>query len=395
MRRPKSLLITSTLLALALIASACGDANGDGDDGGDDGGEEAADDGDDDDGDDGDGGDDADAGGADEGMELVLFDGQWESLWILNEIFTVIAEDGYGHTVDAPTTSTAVMMESMPEGEMHVATEFWCMNIPDWCESEAFPDDSSVEYSGVVYDDAVQGIFVPRYVIEGDEEAGVEPVAPDLETVEDLEGLGEVFEDPESPGDGVFYGGIDGWESTEIQRYKLNAYGLADEYNFTSAGSGSAFDAAVVSALEDHEPILFYYWTPAWIPGIYDLVQIEEPEWNEECQAATDEALENEVDASEVGEELGCAQPSGEVGLGGWSGLEDEAPEILELLRAMDGFGIDTMNELTAYMEVEEVEPDGAALHFFEDYGDMWRGWLDDDVVARVEDGLRERGADV
>ncbi len=388
MRRPKHLWTISALLAFALVAAACGDAD-EPDDTADTTDEDVVDDADD--------ADDADEpAAAPEGMELVLFDGQWESLWILNEIFTVIAEDGYGHTVDAPTTSTAVMMESMPAGEMHVATEFWCMNIPDWCEAEVFPEDSSVEYTGVVFEDAVQGIFVPRYVIEGDDERGIDPVAPDLQSVDDLAGLGEVFEDPESPGDGVFYGGIDGWESTEIQRLKLSAYGLDDEYNFTSAGSGAAFDAAIVSALEAGDPVLFYYWTPAWIPGVYDLVQLEEPEWNEECQAATDQALEDEADPSDVGPEVGCAQPSGEVGLGGWSGLEDEAPEVLELLRAMDGFGIDTMNELTAFMELEEAEPDEAALHFFEEYQDMWRGWIDDDdALQRVEAGLRDRGADI
>ena len=389
MRRPRHLWTLSAVLALALVAAACGDADAPADDEVTD--EDVVDEDPDDEAE-----PDDEPAAAPDGMELVLFDGQWESLWILNEIFTVIAEDGYGHTIDAPTTSTAVMMESMPAGEMHVSTEFWCMNIPDWCEEELLPDDSPVEYTGVVFEDAVQGIFVPRYVIEGDDERGIDPVAPDLQSVDDLAGLGEVFEDPESPGDGVFYGGIDGWESTEIQRLKLSAYGLDDEYNFTSAGSGAAFDAAIVSALEAGDPVLFYYWTPAWIPGVYDLVRIEEPEWNEECQAATDQALEDEVDPSEVGPEVGCAQPSGEVGIGGWAGLEDEAPEVLELLRAMDGFGIDTMNELTAFMELEEAEPDEAAVHFFEEYQDMWRGWLDDDdALQRVEAGLRDRGADI
>jgi glycine betaine/proline transport system substrate-binding protein len=387
-RRPSRFrLVLAATLGLALLASACGD--GDGDAGGTDDGTDTADDEASDDGDDG------EAADADGGMELVLFDGQWESLWILNEIFTVVAEDGHGHTVDAPTTSTAVMQESMPDGEMHVATEFWCMNIPDWCDEQLLPDDSPVEYTGVVFEDAVQGIFVPRYVIEGDEEEGIEPLAPDLQSVEDLEGLGEVFEDPESPGDGALYGGIDGWESTEIQRLKLSAYGLDDEYNFISAGSGSAYDAAIVSAIESGEPILFYYWTPAWIPGVYDLVQLEEPEWNEDCQAATDEALADEIDPGEAGEELGCAQPSGEVGIGGWAGLEDEAPEVLELLRAMDGFGVDTMNDLTAYMELEGVEPNEVAVHFYEEYEDIWRDWVDGEVEERLEEGLRERGADV
>jgi glycine betaine/proline transport system substrate-binding protein len=325
----------ASALVLALVAAACGEAT-----------------------------DDPEAvGEAPDGMELVLFDGQWESLWILNEIFAVIAEEGYGHSVDAPTTSTPVMMETLPTGEMHVAMEFWCMNIPDWCDAELHPEDSDVVRSGVVFEEAVQGWFVPRYVIEGDEEQGIEPVAPDLQSVSDLPQYADLFPDPEGPGSGLFLGGIDGWEVTEINRYKFEAYGLSDTFNFQSAGSAAAFDGAIVSALDRGEPVLFYYWTPAWIPGVYDLVQLEEPAWNEDCQAAIDDALEQELSPSDVGQEVACELPSGEVALGGWAGLQDEAPEVLEILANMgDGsFGTELMNELTAYMELEEAEPDREA----------------------------------
>ena len=345
-------------------------------------------------------GDDAedapDAAAAPDGQELVLFDGQWESLWILNEIFAVIAEDGYGHSVDAPTTSTPVMMETMPGGEMHVAMEFWCMNIPEFCDQQLFPDDSDVIHTGVQFEEAVQGWFVPRYVIEGDAEEGIDPMAPDLASVEDLPDYIELFEDPEDPRSGRLLGGIDGWEVTEINRYKLSAYGLDDEYNFQSAGSAAAFDAAIVSAIDRGEPVLFYYWTPAWIPGVYDVVQLEEPEWTEEWQAALDAALEAELDPGEAGEELGCELPSGSVEMGVFAGLEDSAPELVEVMRNIDGFGTDLMNELTAYMELEGAEPDETALWFFGEYPDVWREWVpDDDARERVEQALRDRGVDV
>jgi glycine betaine/proline transport system substrate-binding protein len=383
-RTSKPWSIASSLLALSLLASACGDDDGDvsaGDDANDVSTDEGSPD---------------EVSAAPEGQEIVLFDGQWESLWILNEIFSVVATHGYGHTIDAPTTGTPIMMETMPAGEMHVAMEFWCMNIPDWCEAELLPEDSSVISAGTVFEEATQGWFVPRYVIEGDEERGIEPVAPDLVSVDDLAGLGEVFEDPEAPGSGMLLGGIDGWEVTEINRYKLEAYGLSDEYNFQSAGSASASDAAIVSALERGEPVLFYYWTPAWIPGVYDLVQLEEPEWTEDCQAALDAALEAELDVSESGPELGCAQPSGEVRLGATAGLEDTAPEMVAFLRNIDGnFGTQLMNELTAHMELEGAEPAETALWFFGEY-DMWREWIpDEDALARVEQALRDEGIDV
>jgi ABC-type proline/glycine betaine transport system substrate-binding protein len=194
----------------------------------------------------------------------------------------------------------------------------------------------------------------------------------------------------------MLLGGIDGWEVTEINRYKLHAYGLDDAYNFQSAGSAAAFDAAIVSQIDRGEPVLFYYWTPAWIPGVYDLVQLEEPAWNEECQAALDAALEAELAPAEAGEDVGCELPSGSVEMGVFAGLEESAPEMVEVMRNIDGFGTDLMNELTAYMELEAAEPDEAALWFFGQYPDVWRAWIaDDDARERVEEALRERGVDV
>ncbi len=84
-RKSRSLLILSGLLALALMVAACSEGQDDGEDVAD--APDTAEDGE----------DVAEAVDADdvpeapEGQELVLFDGQWESLWILNEIFTVVA----------------------------------------------------------------------------------------------------------------------------------------------------------------------------------------------------------------------------------------------------------------------------------------------------------------
>ena len=47
------------------------------------------------------------------------------------------------------------------------------------------------------FNDNSQGLYVPTYVIEGDAERGIEPVAPDLKTVEDLAKYPELFQDPE------------------------------------------------------------------------------------------------------------------------------------------------------------------------------------------------------
>jgi glycine betaine/proline transport system substrate-binding protein len=50
-----------------------------------------------------------------------------------------------------------------------------------------------------VFDDAAQGFYVPRYLVEGDAERGIEPLAPDLRSVSDLPRYAELFRDPSSP----------------------------------------------------------------------------------------------------------------------------------------------------------------------------------------------------
>mgnify|MGYP000885895574 CR=1 FL=1 len=68
-------------------------------------------------------------------------------------------------------------------------------------------------------------------------ERGIEASAPDLKTVEDLEKYASVFPDPEGPGMGRIFGGIPGWEVTEILEKKVEAYGLTEMYNYVMPGS--------------------------------------------------------------------------------------------------------------------------------------------------------------
>src|SRR5690625_6912494 len=76
--------------------------------------------------------------------------------------------------------------------------EAWTDNIKEVYEEALEAGD--IEELSVNFDDNDQGLYVPTYVIEGDEERGIEPMAPDLKTVEDLKDYPDVFEDPEDPG---------------------------------------------------------------------------------------------------------------------------------------------------------------------------------------------------
>ena len=114
---------------------------------------------------------------------------------------------------------------------------------------------------GTNFGDNIQGFYVPAYVIEGDPERRIAPMAPELKTVQDLAQYADLFTDEEDPSRGRIYGAIPGWEINEIMRKKVEYNGLDQSYNYFQPGSDAALSAAFTSAYEKGEPIVGYYWS--------------------------------------------------------------------------------------------------------------------------------------
>ncbi|MFO7275096.1 MAG: glycine betaine ABC transporter substrate-binding protein [Bacillota bacterium] len=329
-------------------------------------------------------------GASGEKPTIVLADAQWQTLWILNAIAQFIIEEGYGYPVRIETVTTPVQQQAMVDGDIHVGMEMWYVNYLEWW-NQVLANGEILDL-GPVFERSTQGFYVPRYVIEGDSERGIEPMAPDLRSVEQLADYKDLFADPNEPGKGVLINGITGWEVSEINKIKLHAYGLADDYNVLEPGSSAALDAAIAGAYERGEPVVAYYWEPAWLMGALDFVLLEEPPYSDECWARIMEALQGDVAYEDVGEEAACGYRAHDVRIAVWSGLPDLAPDVVEFLKAME-VGTDPVNDVSAYMTENDIEAEEAALYFFEKYQDRWRSWLPDDVEQRVEDALLAAGA--
>lgn len=321
---------------------------------------------------------------------IVLADAQWQTLWILNAIAEFIIEEGYGYPVRIETVTTPVQQQAMVDGDIHVGMEMWYVNYLEWWNRVL--DSGDILDLGPVFERSTQGFYVPRYVIEGDPERGIEPMAPDLRSVEQLADYKDVFADPNEPGRGVLINGITGWEVSEINKIKLHAYGLADDYNVLEPGSSAALDAAIAGAYERGEPIVAYYWEPAWLMGALDFVQLDEPPYSDQCWSRIMAALQGDIAYADVGPEAACGYRTHDVRIAVWAGLPDIAPDVVEFLEAME-IGTDPVNDISAYMTENDTEPEEAALYFFEKYQDRWRSWLPDDVERRVEDALLTAGA--
>lgn len=204
---------------------------------------------------------------------ILFADVGWDSIRLHNAIAGTIAQEVWGYQWEEITGSTPITSEGVMSGDIDVHMEMWTDNLPSYAEDIA---KGRLKEVSVNFDDNYQGLYVPRYVIEGDQERGIEPMAPDLKTVADLARYPDLFADPEDPGRGRIFGGLPGWEVTEIMEKKVAYYGLDASYNYVLPGSDAAMSASIISAWDRGRPIVAYYWEPTWLMGMYDFVLLED-----------------------------------------------------------------------------------------------------------------------
>lgn len=212
-------------------------------------------------------------GGAQQQTAITFADVGWDSIRFHNAVAGTIAEAVFGYTWSEMSGSTPITHEAVMKGEIDVHMENWTDNLPDYAGDLAA---GKLVELGVNFDDNIQGIYVPRYVIEGDPARGLAPLAPDLKTFEDLKRYSQIFVDDEDSSKGRIYGGIPGWEVDQIMYKKYQYYGLDAMYNYFQPGTDAAMSAALVSAYDKGEPIVAYYWEPTWLMGKYDFVLLED-----------------------------------------------------------------------------------------------------------------------
>lgn len=209
----------------------------------------------------------------DTSKEIVFADAGWDSIKFHNAVAGYIAKELYGYTWREVPGSTTVLHEGLLSGQIEVHMEMWSDNLATYNKDL---EEGKFKELGTNFNDNYQGLYVPRYVIEGDKERGIEPVAPDLKYVWDLKKYPDVFPDSEKDDMGRMYGAIPGWEVDTILHNKYLHYGLDDNFIYFRPGSDSSLASAITGAYEKGEPIVAYYWEPTWLMGKYDMVLLQD-----------------------------------------------------------------------------------------------------------------------
>jgi len=300
---------------------------------------------------------------------IVFADAGWDSIRVHNSIAQIIIENGYGYKTDVTAGSTATTFQGLREGDIHAYTEVWTDNISEVYEEALEAGD--IKKVSTNFNDNDQGLYVPAYVVEGDSERGIEPLAPDLKTVEDLKKYPEVFKDPEDPSKGRVINAPSGWEVEKVITEKFATYGLDETLNNFLPGSDAAIVASLVDAYNKGEGWVGYYWSPTAITAKYDLILLEEEPYDEEIW----------------NENRGTAFPPNDVVVAVHKDLPEQAPDVVEFLSKYE-----TSSELTEaalqYMEDNDASNEEAAIWWMNEYEDVWTKWVSDEVAEKVKEAL-------
>lgn len=301
---------------------------------------------------------------------VTLVDFSWDSVQFHNRVAGFILEHGFGLKPDYLFSESIPGLMGLERGDVHVAMEVWVDNVLEWYE--ASQEKKTAIALGETFPDAPQGWYVPTYVIEGDPERGIEPMAPDFRSVEDIARYKELFRDPEEPDKARLYNGPTGWQVHSINVKKIEAYGLKDDLLSFDPGSQTALATAIVSAYEKGEPILAYYWEPTPIMGELDMTLIEEPAYDPQTWEST----------------AGCAFPASRVWKMVNAAWASEHPDVLPFLEAYVTT-LDETNAALAYMKTENTDAGEAAKWFLREYGHLWKAWVGDAKrVSAIEQAL-------
>ena len=293
---------------------------------------------------------------------LVFADLLWDSALFHNRVAAFILEHGYGYEIEYIPGDTIPLFVGLTAGDIDISMEIWVEN-----QLTAYLDAigaGQVTDLGMNFPDSTQGWFVPTYMIENGD-------LPEEVSVSDMADYWELFEDPEDSSKGVFYAGAPGWECTSIDIDKMESYGLDEYYNYLITGSGDTLAASMVAAYEKGEPWFGYYWKPTFLMGQLDMTQVVEPPYDEEVFNTT----------------RGCAYTSDRINIVVNSSLLDRAPDAVSFLRNYETLA-NMIAKALVYMEENDVDHEGAAIWFLQEYESLWTEWVDSDIASKVKDAL-------
>ncbi|MEA4847421.1 MAG: glycine betaine ABC transporter substrate-binding protein [Clostridiaceae bacterium] len=304
-----------------------------------------------------------------ETITITATDNGWDSQMLHNEIAKLIVENAYdNYDFQVSTGSSTMNWQSIIAGDVDLDIESWTDNVATYKDDVEKGDIINV---GVLVPNSSQGLYVPRYVIEGDAARGIEAVAPELKTVEDLKKYADLFPDDEDKSKGRIYGSIPGWMADEVLYKKYQYYGLDEMYNYARLGSEATLFASLAAAYNLGEPWVGYCYEPTWISGKLDLVLLEDAPYDPELFV-----------------EGKCGFPKQELKIVSSNKFAEKAPDLLEFFQKYKT-GSELISKALAHLDETGETHEETAEWFLKEYDYLLDEWLPSERAQRIRDALK------
>lgn len=311
------------------------------------------------------------APGASGAVTVSLANNQWDSQMFHNEIAKFIIENGFeGYEVEFATGSSTLTWQAIINNDVDLLVECWKDNFATYASDVK---EGRVVELGILFDDSEQGLYVPRYLIEGDPKRGIEPKAPELKHVKDLAKYSHLFEDIEHPGKGRIYGSIPGWLADEVLSKKVHYYGLDEYYVYFRSGSEATLFTSLARADDMGEPWVGYCWKPAWIINKVDIVLLEDAPYDPEG------FQEGKTEFSKEAITNICSPE-----------FLKKAPELVSFFKKYRTNSA-LISEALAYLEETKASHEKTAVWFLKKNDNLLGEWLEPGPAGKVREALNRQ----
>lgn len=209
------------------------------------------------------------AGTANAQETVMIGEPSWPGAHIMANLIGQVIETRLGGEVGYAPGANAVIFAAMHggRGDIDVHPDVWLPNqqsfVDEYGENVTLSDGS---YEGRA------GFCVPTYMAE---EHNIRTIY-DLATPE-----AQALFDSDGDGMGEIWVGASGWASTSTHQVKVRDYGI-ETFLTPTTEDETVYYSRLRGLIENREGAVFYCYSPHYVHALYDVMMIEEPEYDAE-----------------------------------------------------------------------------------------------------------------
>jgi len=262
-----------------------------------------------------------------------------------------------GYSVSDQNINEKLEFKALSTGTADATMEIWPSGHAD-DYANYIANDNGVVDGGPLGVIGQIGWWFPTYMLQDH---------PELKTWQGLKQDWQLFETPNTPGQGTILDGDPSYVTFDDAIAKNLGLNMKAFYS----GSESAELTELDTAYSAQKPILMYFWTPHWAQAKYQMTMMQLPKVTQQC---TNDAANN-PDA------YACGYPQDTLYKAFNDQLSQKAPAAFAMLSAMQWTN-DEQNGVAADIH-GGMDPQDAAKKWVDANPTVWQPWVDAGMAAQ------------